>query len=87
LSGLETLVEKALWGVKVHTNPFIILAIFLFIVGVQAIMMGLLADLQMRTFYESQDKRTYLVLETCGFDDDGSQFSESPTRQLPAEGL
>ncbi|MBM66269.1 MAG: glycosyltransferase [Myxococcales bacterium] len=85
LSAIETLVEKALWGVKVHTNPFIILAVFLFIVGVQAIMMGLLADLQMRTFYESQDKRTYLVLETCGLDGEAPEFTESPTQQFSPE--
>jgi dolichol-phosphate mannosyltransferase len=44
------------------------LAIFLSIVGVQSIMMGLLADLQMRTFYESQGKRTYLIRNMIGFD-------------------
>ena len=48
--------------------------------------MGLLADLQMRTFYESQDKRTYLVLETVGFHPSGDDFSESTTRQFPTEG-
>lgn len=85
LSGLETLVEKFMWGTKVHTNPFIILAVFLFIIGVQAIMLGLVADLQMRTFYESQGKRTYLVLETVGLDPGSDDFSESPTRQLPTE--
>jgi len=65
-AGLETLVEKWLIGTKVHTNPFIFLAIFLSIVGIQSIMMGLLADLQMRTFYESQGKRTYLIRELVG---------------------
>ena len=28
-----------------------------------------IADLQMRTFYESQGKRTYLVRHALGFDD------------------
>jgi len=68
-AGMETLVEKWLIGTKVHTNPFIFLAIFLSIVGIQSIMMGLLADLQMRTFYESQGKRTYLIHELVGFND------------------
>ena len=69
LAGVETLIEKWLIGNKVHTNPFIFLAIFLSIVGVQSIMMGLLADLQMRTFYESQGKRTYLIRKIVGFDE------------------
>jgi glycosyltransferase involved in cell wall biosynthesis len=68
MAGVETLIEKWLIGTKVHTNPFIFLAIFLSIVGVQSIMMGLLADLQMRTFYESQGKRTYLIRNMVGFD-------------------
>ena len=68
LAGAETLVEKFIWGTKVHTNPVILLAIFLFLIGIQAILMGILADLQMRTFYESQGKRTYLVREAVGFD-------------------
>jgi len=66
-AGLETLIEKWLIGTKVHTNPFIFLAIFLSIVGIQSIMMGLLADLQMRTFYESQSKKTYLIRKLIGF--------------------
>ena len=70
LAGAETLVEKFIWGTKVHTNPVILLAIFLFLIGIQAILMGILADLQMRTFYESQGKRTYLVREAVGFDED-----------------
>ena len=70
LAGAETLVEKFIWGTKVHTNPVILLAIFLFLIGIQAILLGVLADLQMRTFYESQGKRTYLVRQAIGFGDD-----------------
>jgi len=75
VAGMETLVEKWLIGTKVHTNPFIFLAIFLSIVGIQSIMMGLLADLQMRTFYESQGKRTYLIRDLVGFGDDSTNIS------------
>jgi len=72
LAGVETLIEKWLIGSKVHANPFIFLAIFLYILGVQSIMMGLLADLQMRTFYESQNKKTYLIRDIFGFNNDNS---------------
>jgi dolichol-phosphate mannosyltransferase len=47
----------------------ILLAIFLFLIGIQSILMGILADLQMRTFYESQGKRTYIVRQALGFRD------------------
>ena len=49
LCGVETLVEKFVFGTMVQ-NPVILLAIFLFLIGIQSILMGILADLQMRTF-------------------------------------
>jgi glycosyltransferase involved in cell wall biosynthesis len=70
LAGVETLVEKFIFGTFVHANPVILLAIFLFLIGIQSILMGILADLQMRTFYESQGKRTYLLRAALGFKDD-----------------
>ena len=70
LAGVETLVEKFFFGTYVHANPVILLAIFLFLIGIQSILMGILADLQMRTFYESQGKRTYLLRAALGFKDD-----------------
>jgi hypothetical protein len=48
----------------VHRNPLILLAVFLFMLGVQFIMMGLLAELIIRTYHESQGKKTYTVART-----------------------
>jgi dolichol-phosphate mannosyltransferase len=70
LCGAETLVEKFFFDTMVHKNPMILLAIFLFLIGIQSILMGILADLQMRTFYESQGKRTYIVRQALGFRDE-----------------
>src|SRR5712691_5216203 len=39
-----------------HNNPLLLLAVFLGIVGVQFILMGLLAELSIRTYHESQAK-------------------------------
>jgi hypothetical protein len=50
-------------GVKVHTNPIILLAVFLFMLGAQCILIGLLAEIAIRTYYESQDKPIYFVRE------------------------
>src|SRR6202165_1477140 len=46
-----------------HNNPLLLLAVFLGIVGVQFILMGLLAELSIRTYHESQGKTTYVVRE------------------------
>jgi hypothetical protein len=46
-----------------HNNPLLLLAVFLGIVGVQLILMGLLAELSIRTYHESQGKSVYVVRE------------------------
>jgi glycosyltransferase involved in cell wall biosynthesis len=46
-----------------HNNPLLLLSVFLAIVGVQFILMGLLAELSIRTYHESQAKATYVVRE------------------------
>jgi glycosyltransferase involved in cell wall biosynthesis len=46
-----------------HNNPLLLLAVFLALVGVQCILMGLLAELSIRTYHESQAKATYVVRE------------------------
>ncbi len=46
-----------------HDNPLLLLAVFLAIVGVQFILMGLLAELSIRTYHESQAKTIYVVRE------------------------
>ena len=44
-----------------HDNPLLLLSVFLGIVGVQFVLMGLLAELSIRTYHESQGKTTYVV--------------------------
>jgi glycosyltransferase involved in cell wall biosynthesis len=46
---------------EAHNNPLLLLATFLAIVGVQFILMGLLAEQGVRTYHESQGKPTYVV--------------------------
>ena len=47
--------------VKVHRNPLLPLSIFFSGFGLQCIMIGLVAELLMRTYHESQEKATYVV--------------------------
>jgi hypothetical protein len=58
---LLTLYDKFFAGVKAHNNPFLLLAVFLFLIGVQFVLMGLVAELVIRTYFESQGKVPYIV--------------------------
>jgi hypothetical protein len=44
------------------------LIILFFLIGLQSIFFGLLAEIQMRTYYESQDKDAYQIEEKMNFD-------------------
>lgn len=54
-----TAYQKLFLGVFVHRNPVFLIAIFLGLLGVQFMLMGLLAELQVRTYFESQNKPIY----------------------------
>ena len=56
-----TLYQKFFYAVKAHRNPVLLLSIFLFIVGLQFILFGLVAELIIRTYHESQGKPTYIL--------------------------
>ncbi|MFY8215744.1 MAG: glycosyltransferase, partial [Chthoniobacterales bacterium] len=45
------------------TTPLPMMTVFSFMTGVICVLMGLLAEMITRTFYESQGKRTYLIRE------------------------
>ena len=49
-------------------TPLPILCIVMFAISIQFILMGLLAEMQVRTYHESQDKAIYAVREKIGFD-------------------
>lgn len=56
------LYRKLALGVFVHRDPLFLIAIFLIILGVQFILMGLIAELLVRTYFESQKKPIYKTL-------------------------
>jgi glycosyltransferase involved in cell wall biosynthesis len=62
------LYQKLADGVFVHRNPVATLAVLLFIVGVQLILMGLLAELLIRVYHESQRKRIYRIDRTLNLE-------------------
>ena len=54
-------VQRLFFGVPLWGKPGLILAVLLMLVGVQLISIGLLGEMQMRIYYEAQDKPTYTV--------------------------
>jgi len=60
--------EKIVYDVLQHKMTLILLAIFLFLVGTMLVMLGLLAELIVRTYHESQNKPIYVVAERRNLD-------------------
>ena len=54
---------KFISGVDIGNRPLLILGVLLFITGVQLFCFGLLAELLMRTYHESQGRKIYRVRE------------------------
>lgn len=59
--------SRKLQGESFIRTPLPILAVVMFAVGVQFILMGLLAEMLVRTYHESQAKAIYAVREKIGF--------------------
>lgn len=64
IAGLVALGLKFFSSISLVRTPLPVLATLFIIVGVQLIVMGILAELLMRTYYESQQKKPYSVKET-----------------------
>jgi glycosyltransferase involved in cell wall biosynthesis len=65
-----TVAMKASSGLWMTGNPFLYLSVMLGLVGTQMLSMGLLGEVMMRTYYESQDKRPYVVRESRNLHED-----------------
>lgn len=59
--GVYLTTEKLLLGKALADRPLLLLAVLLVLVGVQFIVMGLLGEINVRTYYEVQSKRVYAV--------------------------
>ncbi len=67
LSGLWAIYLKLFEHVSFIQTPLPLLVVLAFITGVMSILMGLIAEIIMRTYYESQGKQVYLVKNTSNF--------------------
>lgn len=61
--------QKLAEGIWVHRNPLFLIAIMFGMTGVQFLGFGLIAEIMVRTYFESQHKPAYFVAETINFDE------------------
>jgi hypothetical protein len=55
---IEKIIGHDIWG-----RPLLILGMVLLLGGVQLITIGFVAEIVVRTYFESQDKKTYVIKE------------------------
>jgi len=60
---------RALFFQGEWVSPLILIAFFVLSMGVLSILIGLLAEISVRTYFESQDKPPYVIKEIIGGDD------------------
>lgn len=69
--------QRQFFGTPLSDRPLLFLAVLLMFIGVQFITMGLLAELQARTYHESQNKPVYFVRKVLGGDDQEENTKET----------
>ena len=70
VAGLWAIYLKLFEHMSFISTPLPLLVVLSFITGVMSILMGLIAEIIMRTYYESQGKQVYLVKDTVNLPGD-----------------
>lgn len=73
LCGLSAFYRKFIWGESLILTPLFTMTLLAFFFGIMFILMGMLAELLMRVYYESQNKSTYLLKEIIKSSDEPRQ--------------
>lgn len=60
---------KLFFGSSIGDRPLLIFGVLLFLSGLQLILTGLIAELIVRTYYESQNKKPYVIKEIVSADE------------------
>lgn len=66
LSGAAALYMKFFDELSLNRNPLFLLSVILLFMGIQLISLGLIAEMNVRTYHESQNKPIYVVKEVLG---------------------
>ncbi len=67
LSGLATVVMWLGYHVDMTGNPLLLLTTFAFMAGIQFLSIGMLGEVNIRTYYESQNKQPYHIRRLVNF--------------------
>jgi len=59
-------IQRTFFGMPLSDRPLLLLAVLLLFMGIQFISIGLLGELQVRTYHESQGKPIYVVRKVLG---------------------
>ena len=79
LIGTYLTFEKIFLQLSIGNRPLLLLSIMLILIGMQFICFGLLAEILVRTYHESQEKKTYTVREVLTF---GGHMPEDSKRKV-----
>lgn len=71
-------------AMQIGDRPLLLLAVLLIILGVQFLSIGLVAELLVRTYYETQNKRVYLVQQQLSHRPDAPTPTPTLTRRPAA---
>ena len=66
LLALIMTIQRQFFGMPLSDRPLLLLAILLIFIGIQFISIGLIAELQARTYHETQQKPVYYINEIYG---------------------
>lgn len=66
-AGIVAIALRLFWDLHLVQTPLPVLSALCIIVGVQLVSMGIIAEMVMRTYYESQGKKAYLIKDTLNF--------------------
>ena len=72
-SGIAVVLMKVLRDVDMTGNALLYLTILLLVISLQFIMMGLIAELVVRTYHESQNRPTYVIREILESDESAGE--------------
>ncbi len=64
VAGVSAIALRLFWDLHMVETPLPVLSALGIIVGVQLVTMGIIAEMVMRTYYESQGKKAYLIKKT-----------------------
>ena len=82
LLSLVVLYQKFVGGVWVHRNPLFIISMIFSVMAVQFLVLGLLAEIMVRTYFESQHKTSYLIGDRLGWEPEASTMGIAPAPTL-----